>query len=593
MNSILNYPLDNAKILRKKKSIRKALIANGHFTQKNIAILGGSTTAEIKNIMDLFLLKNGIEAHFYESEYNQFYEDAVFNTESLTTFNPDIIYIHTTNVNIMQFPQACDSKEQVNALHDAEFKKFQSIWQALSLLNCPIIQNNFDLPQNRTLGNLDGYDYRGKTHFINNLNNAFAEAASQIEHLHLNDIHYLSSLIGLNTWFDRALWYQAKYAIGFSAIPELAFSLSNIINAIFGKTKKCLVLDLDNTCWGGVIGDDGTSGIHIGTETAVAESFTSFQKYAKSLQERGIILAVCSKNDLNNAELGLAHPDSILQRDDFTAFKANWEHKHNNIIDIATEINIGLDSLVFIDDNPAERDIVQLNTQEVSVPNVGSDVIQFIDYIDHNGYFEAITLSTDDLNRHTYYEQNKQRNDAQSTTTSYADFLKSLNMNAKINAFTPLYLDRITQLTNKTNQFNLTTKRYTMSDIEAIASDQQYITLYGRLSDKYGDNGLVAVSIGKIVDDTCHIDCWLMSCRVLKRDMEMAMFDALAQQCLQRGIYKIVGYYIKSKKNSMVAKLYKNLGFTQVDCSGDNTQWEIALTQDYNNKNQHIMVTHD
>jgi len=377
-----------------------------------------------------------------------------------------------------------------------------------------------------------------------------------------------------------------------NAIPELAYNISKIINAIFGKTKKCLVLDLDNTCWGGVIGDDGLDGIILGTETAIAESYTLFQQYTKELKNRGITLAVCSKNDFQNAKEGFSHPDSILKFDDFTSFKANWDPKHQNIIDIAKEINIGIDSLVFIDDNPVERDIVSSQVPSVSVPNVGSDVIHFIDYIDRCGYFEPITLSADDMNRNKYYEDNKKRSEEQSTFKSYDDFLVSLDMVAEIKSFSSVYLDRITQLTNKTNQFNLTTKRYTAGEIEKVTLSDDYIKIYGKLTDKYGDNGLIAITIGRIQDEQCHIDLWLMSCRVLKREMESAMLDELVRQCKIHGLSEIVGYYYKSAKNGMVSGLYNKFGFIMEEQNAEDAVWKLNITN-YENKNKFIRVAND
>jgi len=247
----LEHPLDVKHILRKKKSLKKELLNNKNLINKNIAILGGSSTSEIRNILELFLLANGIEPSFYESEYNKFYEDALFG-EELSNFNPDIIYIHTTNVNIINYPKLEDAKDKIDELLKSELEKFKSIWGALSKYDCAIIQNNFDLPFYRSLGNLDGYDIHGKTNFINKLNLEFVKQAEEISNLYINDINYLSSYIGLQKWLDLSLWYRAKYAVSMSAIPELAFNISKIINSITGGTKKCLVLDLDNTCWGGV-----------------------------------------------------------------------------------------------------------------------------------------------------------------------------------------------------------------------------------------------------------------------------------------------------------------------------------------------------
>lgn len=592
MNKALHYPLDTKQILRKKRSLKRALLEQENLEKKHIAILGGSTTAEVKNILELFLLNNGIEPLFYESDYNKYYEDALFGNAELDAFKPDVIYVHTSHVNISNFPKVSDSEEDVKRLIEDELRHFTSVWEHLDTYNCAIVQNNFDYTYDRSLGNMDGYDVHGKSYVVNELNRAFRKAARERKNLYINDIHYLSAYVGLQKWFDRSLWYQAKYAMSLEAIPELAFGLSKIINAIFGQTKKCLVLDLDNTCWGGVIGDDGLDGIQIGSETAIAEAYSTFQKYASELKERGITLAVCSKNDSANAKEGFTHPDSVLKVEDFTAFKANWEPKHTNIVAIAQEINIGLDSLVFIDDNPVERDIVASQIPQVTVPDVGSEIVDFIDHIDKNGYFEPITLSLDDIQRNSYYEGNKKRAALESSFASYEDFLLSLKMQAEIEPFSSVYLERITQLTNKTNQFNLTTRRYTAAEIASIAQDSGYITLYGKLTDKYGDNGLISIVIGKVVEKELHIDLWLMSCRVLKRDMEYAMLDALVKASQNRGLLQIVGYYYKSAKNKMVSELYKDFGFTLQSQDGDDSIWKLEI-DDYKNKNRFIEVNND
>ena len=592
MEDNLEYPLNINYILRKKKLLKRELLNKDNFIQKNIAILGGSSTSEIVNILEIFLLKNGIKPNFYQSEYNKFYEDALFGNDVLDKFNPDIVYIHTTNQNIIKYPELNNNVDEIFTLINNEIEQYKSIWSSLTKYNCPIIQNNFDYTVNRSLGNLDFYDIHGRTYFINQLNDKFSQEARVIKHLYINDINYLSSYIGLNNWFDKSLWHQAKYALSMDSIPELAFNISKIINSILGKSKKCLVLDLDNTCWGGVIGDDGLDGISIGVETAIAESYTSFQKYVKELKQKGVILAVCSKNDFQNAKEGFKHPDSVLKFDDFTSFKSNWDPKHQNILDIAKEVNIGVDSLVFIDDNPVERDLVSSQVPSASVPNVGNDVIHFIDHIDRNGYFEPISLLVDDINRNKYYEDNKKRSQEQSIYKSYDDFLVSLEMTAEIKSFSSIYLDRITQLTNKTNQFNLTTKRYTASEIENIVTSDEYIKIYGKLTDKYGDNGLIAISIGRIKENQCHIDLWLMSCRVVKRDMEFAMLDELVRQCKEKEVLEIIGYYYQSDKNNMVFDLYEKFGFVLNNTNGEDTIWRLDISN-YENQNKFIGIEND
>ena len=347
--------------------------------------------------------------------------------------------------------------------------------------------------------------------------------------------------------------------------------------------KKC-----HNTLWGGVIGDDGVDGIEIGHETATAEAFYAFQKYVKEQQKIGVLLGVCSKNDYENAVTGLNHPDGVLKPDDFISIKANWEPKDSNIAVMAEEIGILPESIVFADDNPAEREIVsgQLNVQSPSLENPEN----YIKIIDRSGFFEVTSFSDDDINRNAMYKANAQRVKVSKKFENYDDYLLSLEMTAEIEEFKSIDLQRITQLTNKSNQFNLTTKRYTQNEIEKISSDGNYITLCGRLKDKFGDNGIVSVVIGRKENDALHIDLWLMSCRVLKRNMEYAMLDCLVSEAKLEGIRKIYGYYLKTKKNSMVKSLFSDFGFEKIsEDIEENTVWEMDI-KNYIPKNKLITV---
>ncbi|WP_104697214.1 MULTISPECIES: HAD-IIIC family phosphatase [unclassified Helicobacter] len=577
-----SFPLDYKMISRKKRSLKKGLIEKSskqECLEKNIAILGGSSTAEIKDFLEIFLLSLGIKANFYESDYNRYYEDALFGTELLENFKPDLIYIHTSIVNLKA--PSNYAKDGTKALQEV-LEKFESIWKALERFNCGIIQNNFELPMTRLFGNFDAL--QGRVRLVRELNTLLAERISKSSKIYLHDIAYLSSMMGLDRYFDKSLYYQAKYAMSMEGMIELSFSLAHLIAAIFGKSKKGLVLDLDNTLWGGVIGDDGINGIVIGDESSLGEAYSAFQEYILELKQRGVILSVCSKNEVSNAKEGLAHPRSILKFDDFACFMANWEMKSLNIKQIAQTLNIGEDSLVFIDDNPVEREVVRTNLPLVSVPDVGDNVVDFITHIDRNYFFETIQFSQDDALRGEYYLQNMQRQKEVSNFSSYEDFLKSLQMQAEILEFSPIYLERITQLINKTNQFNCTTKRYDFAAVESMSKNQDYITLYGRLIDKYGDNGLIAISIGRIESEICHLDLWLMSCRVLKRNMEYAMLDEFVALAKKKGVKKLRGYYIKSAKNQMVSKLYEDFGFSLVEKIDDDSIWELEITN-YQNKN--------
>ncbi|MFC3886646.1 HAD-IIIC family phosphatase [Bacillus songklensis] len=585
---MFDYPLDTGHLLRKKRSIKKELLKKENFINKKVAILGGSTTSEIKEMLELFLLNEGMKPEFYESDYNKYFEDIMFSDE-LKEFSPDIIYIHTSYRNIINRPEIHDEKEQIQNKLEKEFDYYKSLWEkAISDHNCIIIQNNFEYPRNRSLGNLDAVNYNGLTYFINKLNVMFSEYAQENTQILINDINYLSSWIGLDQWHDMSFWYHFKYSLSYHAIPHLAKNLSNIIKSVYGKSKKCLVLDLDNTLWGGIIGDDGVDHIKIGKETAIAEVYTGFQEYIKELSKRGVTLAIASKNDYENAIEGLNHPEMTIKEEHFSSIKANWEPKFINITKIAQEINIGIDSLVFIDDNPAERDIVKSQLPFVAVPNVGEDAAKFIDFIDRNGYFEPIKISKEDMQRNKYYEANKKREEVKAKYNNYDEYLQSLNMVADIHYFKSVYLERITQLTNKTNQFNLTTKRYSFTEIEEISKSKSKIPLCGRLKDKFGDNGLISVVIGDIKGKELHIDLWLMSCRVLKRDMEKAMFDAIVEECKKRGINVIYGYYYKTPKNKMVKDHYRNLGFEAVEESDDQSKWVIEVSKIIEKKNKFI-----
>ena len=593
----LEYPFDSDFILRKKKALKRQLTEREGVTyiDKKIAILGGSTTSDIKLILELFLLNYGIRPEFYESEYNQYYEDAVFGNEELDSFNPDLVFIHTTSRNIKNFPVVTDSEEAVNSLADAEMAKFNQIWSKLEeKFHCTIIQNNFEQPFFRLMGNSDVSDIHGRLNFINRLNERFYDYARSHENFFINDINYISAVYGIKKWSDPGDWYRYKYAVAVPAIPEFAFNLSHIIKAVYGKNKKAFALDMDNTLWGGIVGDDGPENIHIGHEDAESELFTEFQQYVKAHKDLGILLTVASKNDEENALAGLARPDSTLKQDDFLIIKANWDNKDINIKNTAAEINIGADSFVFVDDNPVERALVEAQVAGISVPEVGAPET-YINIIDSNGFFEVTGLSAEDLKRNGMYKANMERAKASASFDDYDDYLRSLEMQAEIKPFSPLYMARIAELTNKSNQFNLTTKRCSQAEIEKFAADPSYITRYGRLEDKFGDNGVVAVSFGHEAEENGEkvflMDLWLMSCRVLKRGMEFAMMDEFVTECKERGIAKIKGFYYPTAKNKMVKDFYSMQGFVKIHEAEDgSTEWELDLSAPYFSKNVAIKV---
>lgn len=588
----LEYPFDAEYIVKKKKSLKKRLLEEKEgMIDKKIAILGGSTTNDIKLVLEIFLLNYGIKPTFYESEYNQYYQDAMFPGDELLEFAPDIIYIHTSNRNIIRFPEMTDDQECIDSLLKSEMDKYIGIWQNLEkVFHCPIIQNNFDYPFYRLLGNKDASDIHGKTNFINRLNMAFNEYAQKHENFYICDLNYISADYGLQKWSDPFYWHMYKYAVAVPAIPYLSFNIANIIKSVFGKNKKGFVLDLDNTLWGGIIGDDGVDNIVLGPEESEGQVYSEFQRYIKEYKRLGILLNIDSKNDYENAIAGLNHPDSELKPDDFIEIKANWNPKDKNFKEIAAELNLLPESLVFIDDNPAERAIVAERISGVCAPEIGN-VENYIRVIDRSGFFEVTNISKDDLKRNEMYQENVQRAKLEASYDNYEEYLLSLEMKGTIRSFEPVYMARIAQLTNKSNQFNLTTKRYTQSEIEETALDDNYLTLYGKLEDKFGDNGVVSVVIGHIKENICHVDLWIMSCRVLKRDMEFAMMDMLAKQCVARGVTEIRGYYYPTVKNKMVKEFYALQGFDKVsEDELGNTVWKLNVNEQYKNKNHVIQV---
>ena len=577
---LLKYPFDADKIIQKKRRIKRELLGTDtKWLEKNIAILGGSTTDLIKDIIELFLLNEGIKPHFYCSEYGKFWEDGVFDNPELDIFKPDVVLIHTTFRNILNWPDVTMEESEISSLFANEYNRYVQLWESISdKYGCIIIQNNFDRPNIRFMGNKDIYDPHGRTNFVNRLNMAFYDYALSHKGFYIHDIEYIQSCFGLDKWHDEKQWNLYKCAFNMAAVPAFAYNLTRIIKSIYGKNKKALAVDMDNTLWGGVIADDGVENIVIGSETSQGEAFLHFQKYLKELKKHGVILTIDSKNELENAIAGLSHPSSVLGDKDFLVIKANWNNKDVNIKEAANEINIGTDSFVFIDDNPVEREFVKSQMPEVAVVEE-NDPCEFARYIDHAGFFETTEITQDDLDRSKMYADNIKRSQYLEKFEDYSEYLKSLEMQAEIREFDPISIQRIAQLSNKTNQFNLTTRRYSEAEIKLISESDRYIGLSGKLIDKFGDNGIVSVVIGSIDGNVLNMDLWIMSCRVLKRDMEFAMFDELIRKCKEKRIETIKGFYYHTTKNKMVKDFYHTLGFNLVKENDDDSEWEYTVSK--------------
>lgn len=589
--SFFDYPLDYESLLRKKKYIKEELLKKNNATiEKRVAVLGGSSTQELVDQLEIFLLNQGIKASFYQSDYGRFFEEAVFENHALELFSPDIIVIHTTWRNISAFPDINFTREESDSLLTREYRKFEQIWLSLeNKYHCPIIQNNFDRPNFRLLGNRDIWDYRGRCNFVFNLNAKLYEYAQSKNNFFINDIDYISHELGDNIWSDNKVWALYKYACSLNAFPFLARSICNIIKSLYGKNKKVLVLDLDNTLWGGVIGEDGVDNIRISSESAEGLSYLEFQEYCYQLKQLGILLAIDSKNELQNALVGLDHPDSKLKRKDFVSIKANWQPKHENIKNISEELSLGIDSFVFIDDNRSEQENIIKFLPSVSVP-LESEPYSFIKAIDRTGYFEITSISDEDRKKSEQYIIRSLIKAEQSLFTDYREFLCSLDMKCYIYTFASIYTQRIAQLTNKTNQFNLTSFRYTEDDIKKMQNDENRVCLCVRLVDRFSDNGIVSVMSALKKENYLLIDLWLMSCRVLKRSLEYALMNYMVRIARSLNYRCIKGIYIPSSKNMMVRDLYSELGFTRETVSKDGSVCWTLYVDHYNDKESPIEV---
>jgi FkbH-like protein len=395
------------------------------------------------------------------------------------------------------------------------------------------------------------------------------------------DVAQLANLVGLANWHDSRGWHASKLPFALSYTPLYADHICRVLAASRGKARKCLVLDLDNTVWGGIIGDDGLEGIKLGQGSATGEAHLELQAFALELRDRGIVLAVCSKNDEANALLPFSdHPEMILKKDHIAAFIANWSDKATNLREIAAMLNIGTDALVFLDDNPAERDIIRRELPEVAVPEAGDDPADYVAAIARAGYFEALAFSDEDRNRAEYYQANAERQSARVSMTNMHDYLLSLEMVATLVPFDAVSRARITQLTNKSNQFNLTTRRYTEADIARFESMADRFTVQVRLADRFGDNGIISVVMFDKQGEVWDCDTWLMSCRVLGRRVEEAVLAHVAEAALKEGAKRLRGTYLPTKKNGLVERHFEKLGFVEIegpDTAG--SAWELDLLQ--------------
>jgi len=558
-----------------------------------IAILGGATTDFLELPLKLELETLGRASTIFCADYNNYVPEMLDSGSQTVAFKPKVAVVLVTPYNIADWPAVGSAPEAVAELAERAADHWLGLCQSLhGHTNCEIVLSNLHALPTRAAGNLSAKLAWDPNTFLRQVNQALSRKAPAF--VHIFDIETLASTYGVSNWFDPRFWHHAKQPVSFACMVPYVRNLTAIIGAIYGHTAKCLVLDLDNTLWGGVVGDDGVGGIRIGEGDAEGEAFKAFQEYILLLKKRGLLLAVCSKNEEKNAlEPFEALPDMVLKRDDFVSFKANWDPKPGNIEQIARELNIGLDSLVFVDDNPAERELVRQSLPQVKVVELSRDPADYPAILDRCGWLEVIKLTDEDIKKTEQYHKNIERSALQAQHTDYDSYLASLDQKAVVRAFEPKHLDRITQLINKTNQFNLTTKRLTRSEVEALMDRDDTVTAYIRLTDRFGDNGLINVLAGHVKDGVLHIDIWLMSCRVLKRGVERLLANHLFETAKAMKLRAVRGVYIPTAKNMMVEKLYPDLGFARAgEGEGGAVYWELPVA-DYKPEPVKITIATD
>jgi FkbH-like protein len=533
-----------------------------------LAILSSTAMDLLAPLIKLTCFRDEIDAELYVAPYGNFRQEILNPSSGLYAFRPDIVLIatHWRDANL---PSFSNTPEAEIARVLSEFRK---LWEILLERNsCRVIQHNFDVPAIDSYGHLSLSMPGGRACMLRELNRRVPEVAPSS--VIILDLDQVSAKFGKQDWFDPSYWHLAKQYPCAKALPLLVDQQAALMRAALGLSKKVVVVDLDNTLWGGIIGEDGLEGISLGAPSAAGEAYQAFQRYLLDLKSRGVLLAVCSKNNEEDAKLPfLKHDSMVLHLEDFVVFRANWRDKPENLRAIAELLNLGLDSFVFLDDNPVERALVRRELPQVAVPEIGSDPSRFVLLLDRKLYFEALTLSREDKERQAIYRADALRDELKTTAASLEDFLRSLEMQVEMGPFNETVLARVVQLIGKTNQFNLTSRRHPDQEVRRMMASTDHWTQYFRLTDRFGDNGLIGVMIAR-KDATgaslWEIDTWLMSCRVIGRQIEEFMLRTLVAAAKASGVRTIRGIYSPAAKNVLVRDLYLRMGFAKLQEKGD------------------------
>ncbi len=541
-----------------------------------VALAGGYTTSQLGSLLRLAALRRRLRLEIYESGFDLYTQEILDPASALYDFAPDYVIIapHDGSVGFRPLTEASDVERTL----DDELRRWRSLWEAVQTnSSARVIQHNLAIRPVTAWGHV-GMRVRGtRDEMLHALNARLAEAAG--ETTLIVDCDRIAAAVGKFRWFDDRYWHLAKQAVALDAIPELARHTAAVLAAAEGLSSKCIALDLDNTLWGGVVAEEGLEGIQLGGSPQ-GEAYVAFHEYLLALRSRGIILAVASKNnDADAREPFERHPDARLRIEDFAAFHANWDDKPTSLRAISSELGLGLEDIVFVDDNPAERVLVRQVLPEVEVVRMPPDPSGYVRALSDSLLFEMPSLTREDLGRAGHYRARTAAAACARETTSLDDFYASLEMEAHVAPFDELNLPRIAQLVGKTNQFNLTTRRHALSELRALMDDEKSITMYLRLRDQFGDHGLVAVMIAREESDVMDIDTWLMSCRVIGRTVEREMLARLCVLGLERGITRLRGTFIPTTKNGVVEKVFEGFGFTLRSTEVGTTTWEYDIDE--------------
>lgn len=565
------------------------------FLPIRLAVLASSTVDHLLPAIRIAGLRRRLLIDTHSGVYGQYRQDLLDPTASLHQFAPQTVLFSLTALEALAAGPLTATVAEVDETIARLIGELRSLWQrAREIFNAAIIQQTFINVNEQLFGSFDRFVPGAPAQVVARLNDRLCEVAAR-DGVLLLDVARASERDGIDAWFDAGRWLHGKLEIAPQAAPLYGDMVARVLAAQRGLSKKCLVLDLDNTLWGGVIGDDGIEGIVLGEGSAAGEAHLALQRYAKQLKERGVILAICSKNDLAIAEAVFhEHPEMLLRRSDIAAFLANWDDKTENLKAIAARLNIGIDSLVFVDDNPVERARIRQSLPMIAVPDLPHDAAQYVRCLADAGYFEAVAFTSEDRHRAEQYAANAEREALLGSSQSIDEFLRGLKMSVVFGPFTAIDHARVVQLINKTNQFNTTTRRYTSEKIAYLANLPNVLTLQFRLLDGIGDNGLVSAMILRPTpdhEDVFEIDTWVMSCRVFGRQLEFEAMKIAVEAARQRGARAFVADFIATSKNNVISALYPSLGFAAVDETAPTngaTRWFLNFA-DYVPRETHIV----